>query len=269
MATMKIPYTYSEYKFSKLGTRVDRFCHSPSRIVWGFVVSMLLCVYYVMCFSVIPVSDALRDLIGKLAAVLMCIFIVSSFFLGILCDKCRLSERVALWDLSGRKVTGKMKVIIVVLAAVLLLPGITAAGVTLVTRTQENAYHKTMAVLEESDSVAVEGNKAVTYKDGRFSTRYIPEDLQAETPEKVQYIVQCTDGEELSGFYGTSGIAGYRRWRMVEVVDRESGQVIATETFFGTNPPHMVSDDDAKKQYGSEPSDEEISTWVTGILSAV
>lgn len=34
MATIKVPYTYREYTFSKLATRVDKFCHKPSRIVW-------------------------------------------------------------------------------------------------------------------------------------------------------------------------------------------------------------------------------------------
>ena len=267
MATVKIPYTYKEYKFSKIGTLVDKFCHSPYRIGLMLLLSTLLCFYYVMCFSVIPLPEGLHKGLSNLAAILFGISFVGSFFLGMICDKCRLSERIALWDLTGRNITGKMKIAIAVLAVVLILPGVTAAGVTLVSRTQDNAYHKTMASLSESDNIAVEGNQAVAYVEERFSTLYIPEEYQAKTPENVRFILRCTDGEELYGHYGITGIAGYLRWRKVEVVDRKDDQVISSETFFGGNPPLHVSDNDAKKQYGSFPSDEEIAAWVAATLS--
>lgn len=267
MATIKIPYKYTEYKFSKLGTRVDKFCHAPSRIVWMQMLSLVLCLYYVMCFSVIPLPEGLRRGLSNLGAVFVGVVFLGSFFLGIICDKCRLSERIALWDVGGRQVTRKMKIIVMLLAALLVLPGFTAAGITLVRGTQANAYHKTMAPLSETKNVAVEGNKAVTYAEERFSTRYIPETDRAETPESVRYILRCIDGEEFYGYYGVSGISGYIRWRKVEVVDRKDDRVVCSETFFGSHPPRSVSDDAAKKQYGSDPDDEEIAAWVAETLS--
>ena len=267
MATIKVPYSYREYSFSKLATGVDKFCHMPSRIAWIFVASMLLCFYYVACFSALPLPDGLRRSLNTLAGILVMVAFVGSLFLGLLCDKFELSKKVALWDVSGRKVTKKMKIVIAVLMVILILPGITAAGVTLVNKSQENAYHETMAVLQDPDSIAVAGNKAVASIEDRFSTLYIPEDLQTETPEEVRYIVYCSDSEQLVGYYGTSGIAGYKHCRYVKVVDRKDGSTIGSESFTGSNPPNMVSDDKAKKQYGSRPSDEEIGMWVKEILS--
>ena len=267
MATIKVPYTYKEYTFSKLATRVDKFCHKPSRIVWCVVSIMLLVMYYSACFSVIPLPDSLERALGNVGAIAIGVVFFGSFFLGLLCDKCKISERIALWDIAGRKVSGAMKVVIVVLAALLILPGIAAGCIYLVNAGQANAYHETMSVLDSADSTAVEGDKAVTLAEDRYSRLYIPEEYQAQTPEEVRYILRCTDGDELQGFYGTSGIQGYKRWRMVEIVDRQTGQVIASETFFGSDPPRSVSDDASKKQYGSYPDEEKISHWVSQMLS--
>lgn len=269
MATIKIPYTYKVYNNSKLGTWVDRFCHTPSRIAWMVLGSFLLLGYFTVCFSVLPVSGDVKDFMSGLAAVVVLVSFVGSFFLGILCDKCRISERVAIWDIMGRKVSRKMKIVLIVLIVALLLPGICAAGVSVANAAQANAYQKTMAVLENPEAVPVEGNKAVTCAQGGYFRDYIPEDLQADTPEEVRYMINCTDGEELYGTYGISGILGYRRWRRVEVVDRETGEVLDSETFYGSNPPHSVSEDSAKKQYGSKPSDTEISWWVSQVLPRV
>lgn len=267
MATIKVPYTYREYTFSKLATRVDKFCHKPSRIICCVVSVMLLILYYAACFSVIPLPDSVERILGYVGAAAMGIAFFGSFFLGLICDKCKLSERVALWDLAGRKVSGKVKIVIVLLLALLIVPGIAAGSIWLVNAGQANAYHETMSVLDSADTVAVEGSKAVTLAEDRYSRLYIPEELQAEAPEEVRYILRCTDGEELEGIYGSSGIRGYRRWRLVEIVDRETGEVLAVETFFGSGPPNSVSDDAASKQYGSYPDEDDISDWVRRMFS--
>lgn len=269
MATIKIPYTYKVYNNSRLATWVDRFCHTPSRIVWTVLASFLLLGYYAVCFSVLPVSAGVHDFLSDLAAVLVLVSFVGSFFLGILCDKCRISEKIAIWDITGRNVSKKAKILLIVLAIALILPGVSAACVAVSNGIEADAYQKTMMVLEDPDAVPVEGNKAVTYAEGGYSRDYIPEELQAETAEEVRYIVRCTDGEEFYGTYGISGIAGYRYLRTVEVVDRETGTVLDAETFYGGKPPYSVSEDAAKKQYGSKPSEAEISWWVSQVIAVV
>jgi hypothetical protein len=123
-----------------------------------------------------------------------------------------------------------------------------------------------MVALENPDSIPVKGDMAVTFEDDRFTRSYVPDSLRAGKPEDVRYIIYCTDGEELVGVYGFSGVGGYKRWRKVEVVDRENGNILGSEIFYGSEPPYSISDDDAKKQYGSEPDDALISEWVKQTL---
>jgi len=268
MATIKIPYSYKQYQNSKIATFVDKFCHVPSRIAWVLIISLALLFYYMVCFSAFPLSDEVNDLLGTVGVGFFVVSFIGSFFLGLICDKCKLSERVALWDVNGRKFSVRAKVVIALLAAVLILPGVAAAGIAITNGAQEKAYHETMSPLANPDSVAVEEGKAVTFEEDRFSRLYIPGDLQAEAPEEARYILYCTDGEDMVGSYGLSGVGAYKRWRLVEVVDRESGETIASETFYGGEPPRSVSDDTKNDQYGSRPSEEEISAWVAGVLPA-
>lgn len=262
MATIKVPYTYKEYKLSKWGTRVDKFCHSPSRIVWIFLVSMLLFGYFAVCFSAMHLPDAVLRVLGGLGAIFLLVSFIGSFCLGWICDRFKLSERVALWDISGVGITPKMKKGLISLGILMLLPGLIALVVTVTTTIQGNAYHKTMAALEDPDSVSINGSMAVTCEDSRFTRSYIPKSLQAEEPEEVRYILYCTDGEKMTGFYGASFVSGYQRWREVKIVDRKTGEVVAQERFYGSNPPHSISDDTKKDQYGSEPDEQEIRAWV-------
>lgn len=266
MAIIKVPYTYKYYHNSSLATWVDKFCHSTSSVVFVIVSSMLLVVYLWYCVDVLALPSVVTKILGYIAAALYPVLFIGSFFLGSICDKCKISERIAVWDINGRKLSKKAVIWIIVIATVLALPGIAAISVSTVKNAKEVTYHKTMYVLTDMDSVPVEGNLAVTYNGSSFSTQYLPKDWQAATPEEVRYILHCTEGEELVGVYGFGSAGGYQRWLLVEVVDRESGKTISSETFFGGNPPNSVSGEE-KKYYGSYPSEEEISEWCQKILN--
>jgi len=263
---MKVPYKYKEFEHSRLATEVDRWFHKPSSAVWVMFIALLLPGYFYLCFSALMPKEAQR-VIGYVCAVFVLVGFVGSFFLGAICDMCKISERVARWDIAGRNYTGKMKLIIVVLILVLILPGIIAGAVSLVNGLQADSYHATMYVLADPDSVPVEGDKAVTLADATFTRLYIPESLQAEEPEQVRYILYCTDEDELVGFYGDSYAAGYQRCREIEIVDRESGETVATKLFRGGMPSYSISDGEGS-QYGSEPDEETIRLWVAEVLQA-
>lgn len=268
--SIRIPVTetYTKYEDSRLATKVDKFCHSFMRVPIALLLSMGLYLYLQCCFEAMGLSDSAMHRIGLAAALLISAFFVGSFFLGVLCDKRRWSARIALWDIRGGKLSKRAKAGIAAAVVILLLPGIAGLISSLVRSTQADRYHSVMAALDGEDAVAVTGENIVSYdtESGIYSTQYVPEELQARSPEDARYILRCTHDARLVGAYGGIGGAGaYQRFVTAEITDRSSGEVIGVRSFDGGQPPGSVDSGAKGDQYGGYPDEAEISGWVSGM----
>lgn len=260
-------YTYKVYTQSNLATALDKFCHTPIRLVI-FVIPMILAIYLALCSEHLPAAEGVLDVVIGGLVVLAVILFFASFFLGILCDKCRLSEKLALWDIRRQAAGGKLPlrfwIIVILIVALLATPGVAALISRGQARQAADDYHEAMTALDGGHGPEVTGNKVVSFNqnENRYSTKYIPENLQAETPSDARYILRCTDGEEQYGIYENSFVVGFRRTCAAEIYDRETGEVLASQLFYGGTPPHQIDEDVTKAQYGSEPDEAEILAWV-------
>ncbi len=270
MIHIRVPSTvrYTCYPDSKLATQFDRFCHSLHRLIAAALVAMLLGGYLTFSFDAMRLPDGISAALNGALSILLLLFWVSSFFWGLLCDKLRLSARLAAWEAArrdkGGKLPGKSGLWITAGCVLLLLPGLIAIACTLTRGAQDTGYHQAMTVLDGADSVPVTGVHLVSYdtESGIYSTTYIPEQLQAQTPEEVRYILRCTHGAELTGGYGLSGIGAYQRFVSLELTDRESGEVLQSGVIYGGSPPRSIGSDVTRDQYGSRPDESEVIAWV-------
>jgi len=128
------------------------------------------------------------------------------------------------------------------------------------------AYHELFKPVLKSSKYRVGGWKVTSLiysgpQDPmpRYETTYIPEQLQAQTPEEVRYVVHCTNRAVSEGSYLGGGKA-YRRAMVLEVEDLVSGRMIARQVFLGTEPPSYTTE--TGDQYGDYPDAEEISRWI-------
>lgn len=278
MAHIHIPYTYTNYPESKLATRVDKFCHMPSRnielamlgFLYGLYVNVSLC-----GFDLDKLETGPSVII--LPLILAAIGLVVGVSLKSACDDSGLSMRIARWDVERRQkglgypVWFKLTIAAVIL--VLALPGALGAVIT----AKNAAYHKTMSPLSGSAEIAVTGEKITALETESYRSTYsgygIPENLLARTPEEARYILRCKHSEEITGYYSENDLftAGapkaIRRSVSVELYDRSCDTVIAETTFTGGEPPRSTSSD--KDQYGSAPSEESIRYWVADAYSGV
>lgn len=128
--SIKVPYTYTKYEHSKLATAFDEMCHSSSKVVCGFIVSMALLLYFYYCVSEISFLAEIRSDIIGIAGIICILLWIASFFLGIICDKFELSRKIAVWDIkrkAGIKSSPKKRLItLAIIVAILALPAIAA-----------------------------------------------------------------------------------------------------------------------------------------------
>lgn len=193
----------------------------------------------------------------------------------------------------------KCRVLALVLSALLLLSacGAGAASENAYTETTLSAeeaaaqYHALMSeVLDDpaEDSSDIDGpeyvitaNNAVAYisysgyaaqeehQDPAYSKQYIPQDMVAESPEEVAYIVWITHDAAEDGAYGlagmqSGGIKAYRRCVKVTIESRISGEIITEFEFLGGDPPkHMQS---GESPCGSYPDEAAVTSWVRAAI---
>jgi len=104
---------------------------------------------------------------------------------------------------------------------------------------------------------------AETY--GTIDERFIPEDLKAETPEDVRFLVRVSYRREVDGTYIVLGSSGshtaWQRFYDVQIIDLRDRAVINETTFVGSEPPYNYN---AENQgHGDYPSDESVSEWIS------
>jgi hypothetical protein len=100
-----------------------------------------------------------------------------------------------------------------------------------------------------------------------FSTSYVPEGYTTEDPQQVRYILYCTKGATVEGYYSNGGGVGLKQWVKIEILDRQTGETIGSEQFFGGPPPSSISSNsNTKRHYGSSPSQEKIEEWILSVV---
>jgi len=133
---------------------------------------------------------------------------------------------------------------------------------------EAKACHAMMAPALSSDGHVVSGFRAIALvKAGQdeplYQMRYIPEDLRAETPEEVRYVVHCDLGSRYAGIYLGGGNAAIQVMD-IRVEDLLSGKTVARTTLEGSDPPEYTTGNSGG--IGEPPTDEEVQAWVTSVL---
>lgn len=154
------------------------------------------------------------------------------------------------------------------------LPGAIEEGLLLrETEAAEQAYDEAMQILGTDGYVCPEtADKAVsvthTEADEQqipiYNTEYIPEDLLAETPEEVRWLVQYTCELNVVGWYMIYGDA-YQPEMVLEIIDLTDGSTVAENSFLGSEPPASVSS--VEEAVGADPDPAQITAWITEVLS--
>lgn len=268
---IRVSYRYTNYPNSKLATMVDKFCHSPSRILI-MVVACILSAYCMICIDSLPVPEAVNDVLSNVCIAWIILSMAVVPFTGLLCRKLQLSRRIAEWDIrrqfTGEKLGKKFWIPVIALVLVLALPGVAALTYATIENSKALDYDNTMQVLSTDEAPAATGSAVVAYyeDDNRYARDVIPEALQAETPEAVRYILTLESGSELVGIYEDSFVGAYQRYYQVFLTDRTTGECLSAEIFYGGNPPYSIDSDAKSDQYGSWPEPEVISGWLNSLF---
>lgn len=267
--SIRVPYQYSYRRFddSPLATAVDRICHSPVRIPVGMILPMFLMFIYADFMTQVVKNEVVYRVISCTFAVIYVVWVLVVCLLGVICDKTGLSLKVALWDVSRRKNGGKLplkfKLVLAAIALLILFPGIYSMTSKIISTSRANKYHEMMSVLELG--AQYRGDKLVGYdvETERYSMECIPEELLAEDPAEVGYMLYLEHGDQLVGSY-SFGVFGYQYYCAVMLVDLSDQSILGSEVFWGSDPPHYYSGDE--DQYGSHPDEEEILEWVRELM---
>ena len=126
-------------------------------------------------------------------------------------------------------------------------------------------YHRSMEALDQSTA---NGTKIVGYDvDGMVYTyELVPENLLAQTPEEVGYILRIDRNyDESKKLYGNDSASKYIHGDhyYVELVDCDTGEVLAAQEFEPFFPFQVDSFTRAK------PRDEDVTNWVTGTYQKI
>lgn len=164
--------------------------------------------------------------------------------------------------------------IFVVLFFVVLFGALISAIVREQQAINNRAYTETMSALFEPDSIPVTGEKAVSYIvdetdddfESTFSKDFVPEGYTTDTPSDVRYIIYCTKDADMVGTYSNGGGIGMQRWSYFEILDRQTGSIIGSETFKGSYPPSTIRSNSGGKHYGSSPDESKIMDWITAVI---
>ena len=165
------------------------------------------------------------------------------------------------------------------LGCVLLLMVVAAVGgiVVLIGQAIEDDFHSRYQSVVDSyfaDGSKVTGNKAVSQISEassenikHYSRSYVPEELLAEKPEEVRYVIRCIKGSSVVGYYSGGGV-GKQPWVELEILDLKTGKVLGETKIYGGDPPKTVSVKPGQtvNKSGSAPSASEVKAWVKSVL---
>ena len=119
------------------------------------------------------------------------------------------------------------------------------------------------------DPATITGDKAIAavYDDGNavwaaFRTDYVPEGYQTKDADEVRYIIKVVKGTDIVGIYSNGGGTAVRWHFKVSVIDLKEEAILASDSFFGGDPPSSVSSEDGYRHTGSEPDAAKITEWV-------
>ena len=135
---------------------------------------------------------------------------------------------------------------------------------------EELAYNEAMAAyFKTMDPSEVTGDKAVVcihdpedYEKCFYSSQYLPEELIAESPEDVCYIIHLYESVINTGWY-TSGGKAYKYYLHATLEDpKYETPIVSTDivSIPGGDPPEEVSE--PGDHYGSRPAFEELGAVV-------
>lgn len=140
----------------------------------------------------------------------------------------------------------------------------------------ENEYRETvtgnLAVsleIKEDTSLFIEG-ETVEYRpttSKTYTTKYVPDNLIATSPDEVRYIIRCTHSEEYVGTYklDTLKLDAYQRTIFVEIVDSVSQKVLETKLFYGDMPSETITN--INNTTGPYPNEDIIKEWVYSVIN--
>ena len=124
----------------------------------------------------------------------------------------------------------------------------------------------------------VEGKKAVTllrevHYDRTFRTqpvdwscnsKYLPAAYKTNNPDDVRYVVYVNKYRDKVGEYTNSGNATRINF-FVSIIDRTTGEVLASKIFTGGDPPSKISSGNSGG-VGADPDADRIMSWVGEVL---
>lgn len=134
------------------------------------------------------------------------------------------------------------------------------------------AYHEEMSqALISVNAAQISGDKAISYvldnadtTVGTYSKDFVPEEFQTDDPNEVRYLLTCVKDSILIGTYSNNSGTGWQHAYRMEITDLKTGESLASETFYGGNPPSSVTK--SGMHYGSYPDYKKISQWAADIL---
>jgi len=235
-------------------------------------------------------TEAVDRLTGILSLIIVIFFLAGACFLGKICDRFKLSEKVALWDFARKnglkkKIPAKLVIALILLLLYLITPFVYKAINTAIQTSRIEKYNETMSALgkfeiKDGTISLVEYNpqlltagaaKIAAYDltEHTYTTKYVPEELLAEKVEEVGYILFFENSSELIGYYGNIGTdsqPAYQRYCVVYIMDCAQQEFVFNHTFYGSRPPSSISSESHKAQYGDEPDAQEIVKWVNEVM---
>lgn len=134
-------------------------------------------------------------------------------------------------------------------------------------------YHEAFQSVVDSyiaDGTQVTGSKAVCLVEDEkvtYADDYVPEEYYTKDPEEVRYLIRCTNGSVVVGYYSGGGV-GTSPWVQVIVEDLKTGDILGERTFYGGNPPKTISvkPGQSASRSGSMPSGTAIKAWILDAL---
>lgn len=108
------------------------------------------------------------------------------------------------------------------------------------------------------------------HPDPAYSKQYIPEEMAAQSPEEVAYIIRCTHDADIDGSYGlagmqSGGVNAYQRYLQITVEERISGEIVAEVKFLGGNPPEHLQA--GQSTFGPYPDENAVVSWVRNAIT--
>lgn len=125
-------------------------------------------------------------------------------------------------------------------------------------------YHEMMERGFAVGDYQVCDTKMVTYdeRNHRYSTDFLPEELQAEKVEEVYYVLRIQNMDRTVGYYsGVIGKAAIKPRVKIKIEEVATGKVLLESGLFeGGDPPESITSNQSGR--GKEPDEAEIQAWI-------